>query len=64
MEPFADGGWVPLRWEAIVIIIMITLILFLHAQQVESTTRLDFIWKIQVSILFIAGSTLHCKLTE
>ncbi|XP_059161691.1 adenylate cyclase type 5-like isoform X2 [Physella acuta] len=47
MEPFADGGWVPLRWEAIVIIIMITLILFLHAQQVESTTRLDFIWKIQ-----------------
>ncbi|CAL1537656.1 unnamed protein product [Lymnaea stagnalis] len=46
-EPEAQGPWVPLRWEAIVIIIMITLILFLHAQQVESTARLDFIWKIQ-----------------
>ncbi|KAH9524639.1 Adenylate cyclase type 5 [Bulinus truncatus] len=47
LEPDGNGPWVPLRWEAIVIIIMITLILFLHAQQVESTARLDFIWKIQ-----------------
>ncbi|XP_055861939.1 adenylate cyclase type 5-like isoform X3 [Biomphalaria glabrata] len=47
LDPEGNGPWVPLRWEAIVIIIMITLILFLHAQQVESTARLDFIWKIQ-----------------
>lgn len=48
IEPTASSYWIPLKWEAIVIIVMVTLILFLHGQQVESTARLDFIWKIQV----------------
>lgn len=32
-----------------VIITVFVLALYLHAQQVESTARLDFLWKLQVS---------------
>ncbi|CAG5122835.1 unnamed protein product, partial [Candidula unifasciata] len=46
-DPSSSAPWIPLKWEAIFIIAVTTIILFLHAQQVESTARLDFIWKIQ-----------------
>lgn len=32
-----------------IIISVFVLALYLHAQQVESTARLDFLWKLQVS---------------
>ncbi|NP_001191588.1 adenylate cyclase [Aplysia californica] len=47
LQPNASVSWIPLRWEAIIIIVMVVIILFVHAQQVESTARLDFIWRIQ-----------------
>ncbi|XP_045169674.2 adenylate cyclase type 5-like [Mercenaria mercenaria] len=40
---------IPLKWETIVILIVFTFILFIHAQQVESTARLDFLWKVQAT---------------
>ncbi|KAL4222848.1 Adenylate cyclase type 5 [Mactra antiquata] len=40
---------IPLKWETIVTLIVFTFILFLHAQQVESTARLDFLWKVQAT---------------
>ncbi|KAK3741379.1 hypothetical protein RRG08_034424 [Elysia crispata] len=46
-EPDTALQWLRLQWEAIAIVIIFVFILFLHAQQVESTARLDFIWKVQ-----------------
>ncbi|XP_060607849.1 adenylate cyclase type 6-like [Ruditapes philippinarum] len=40
---------IPQKWETIVILIVFTFILFIHAQQVESTARLDFLWKVQAT---------------
>ncbi|BFZ02256.1 hypothetical protein BsWGS_05295 [Bradybaena similaris] len=48
LEPTTKVSWIPLHWEAIIIVALMVLILLLHAQQVESTERLDFIWKIQL----------------
>jgi hypothetical protein len=42
---------IPQKWETIVILIVFTFILFIHAQQVESTARLDFLWKVQVKLM-------------
>lgn len=39
---------VPLRVITPVILMVFVLALYLHAQQVESTARLDFLWKLQV----------------
>ncbi|KAL3832406.1 hypothetical protein ACJMK2_024053, partial [Sinanodonta woodiana] len=38
---------IPLKWETVAVLIVFTIILFIHAQQVESTARLDFLWKVQ-----------------
>ncbi|RUS80899.1 hypothetical protein EGW08_011335 [Elysia chlorotica] len=46
-EPDTAIEWMRLQWEAIAIVVIIVFILFLHGQQVESTARLDFIWKVQ-----------------
>ncbi|ESO82178.1 hypothetical protein LOTGIDRAFT_135033 [Lottia gigantea] len=40
---------IPLRYETILILLVFSIVLFIHAQQVESTTRLDFLWKIQAT---------------
>ncbi|KAL5006591.1 hypothetical protein ScPMuIL_015397 [Solemya velum] len=40
---------IPLKWEVIIIMMVFTIILFIHAQQVESTARLDFLWKVQAT---------------
>ncbi|KAK3596837.1 hypothetical protein CHS0354_015696 [Potamilus streckersoni] len=40
---------IPLKWETVTILIVFTIILFIHAQQVESTARLDFLWKVQAT---------------
>lgn len=40
---------VPLKIMTPVVITVFVLALYLHAQQVESTARLDFLWKLQVS---------------
>lgn len=39
---------VPLKIMTPVVITVFVLALYLHAQQVESTARLDFLWKLQV----------------
>lgn len=39
---------VPLQYMTPVILLLFALALYLHAQQVESTARLDFLWKQQV----------------
>lgn len=41
-------GKVALRYVTPVILAIFALALYLHAQQVESTARLDFLWKLQV----------------
>ncbi|NXK14875.1 ADCY6 cyclase, partial [Herpetotheres cachinnans] len=41
-------GKVALRYVTPVILAVFALALYLHAQQVESTARLDFLWKLQV----------------
>ncbi|XP_031697915.1 adenylate cyclase type 5-like [Anarrhichthys ocellatus] len=41
---------VPLKIVTPVVITVFVLALYLHAQQVESTARLDFLWKLQVSV--------------
>jgi len=41
---------VPLKIMTPVVITVFVLALYLHAQQVESTARLDFLWKLQVSV--------------
>lgn len=44
-----------------VVITVFVLALYLHAQQVESTARLDFLWKLQVSGGVCASVTLCIK---
>lgn len=39
---------VSLRVSIPVVLTVFVLALYLHAQQVESTARLDFLWKLQV----------------
>lgn len=41
---------VSLRVMTPVILTVFVLALYLHAQQVESTARLDFLWKLQVQV--------------
>ena len=41
---------VALRVESVVVVVLFLLVLFVHSQQVESTARLDFLWKVQVSV--------------
>ncbi len=65
---------VSLRVSIPVILIVFVLALYLHAQQVESTARLDFLWKLQVCSpslnwslsenTFPIGSQLHRWLTR
>ncbi|XP_062578862.1 adenylate cyclase type 5-like [Saccostrea cucullata] len=43
------GSSIALKWETIILFIVLTIILSIHAQQVESTARLDFLWKIQAT---------------
>ncbi|MBN3319235.1 ADCY6 cyclase, partial [Atractosteus spatula] len=50
----SGGSWgnmtkVPLKLMTPVILTVFVLALYLHAQQVESTARLDFLWKLQVA---------------
>ncbi|XP_072423128.1 adenylate cyclase type 6-like [Chiloscyllium punctatum] len=40
---------VPLKYMTPVILIVFVIALYLHAQQVESTARLDFLWKLQAT---------------
>uniref|UniRef100_A0A8C8I7L3 Adenylate cyclase type 5 n=1 Tax=Oncorhynchus tshawytscha TaxID=74940 RepID=A0A8C8I7L3_ONCTS len=48
--PSSDGvGSVPLKIMTPVVITVFVLALYLHAQQVESTARLDFLWKLQAT---------------
>lgn len=44
---------VPLKIMTPVVITVFVLALYLHAQQVESTARLDFLWKLQASALLL-----------
>lgn len=44
---------VPLKIMTPVVITVFVLALYLHAQQVESTARLDFLWKLQVGVLLL-----------
>lgn len=46
---------VPLKIMTPVVITVFVLALYLHAQQVESTARLDFLWKLQVSVCVCVG---------
>lgn len=41
---------VPLKIMTPVVITVFVLALYLHGQQVESTARLDFLWKLQVRL--------------
>lgn len=43
------AGRVALKYMTPVIVLVFALALYLHAQQVESTARLDFLWKLQVT---------------
>lgn len=43
------AGRVALKYMTPVILLVFALALYLHAQQVESTARLDFLWKLQVA---------------
>ncbi|CAH1788216.1 unnamed protein product [Owenia fusiformis] len=40
---------IELKWATLVVLMVYTLVLFIHAQQVESTARLDFLWKLQAT---------------
>lgn len=46
---------VSLRVMTPVILTVFVLALYLHAQQVESTARLDFLWKLQVRVVSTRG---------
>uniref|UniRef100_UPI00398E7181 adenylate cyclase type 5-like n=1 Tax=Pristiophorus japonicus TaxID=55135 RepID=UPI00398E7181 len=46
---FATGSKVALKYMTPVILMVFVLALYLHAQQVESTARLDFLWKLQAT---------------
>lgn len=43
------AGRVALKYMTPVILLVFALALYLHAQQVESTARLDFLWKLQAT---------------
>ena len=43
---------VVLRIESVVVLVLFMVVLVIHSQQVESTARLDFLWKVQVSVFF------------
>ncbi|XP_041367203.1 adenylate cyclase type 5-like [Gigantopelta aegis] len=40
---------ISMKWELIFVLLVFAIILFVHAQQVESTARLDFLWKVQAT---------------
>ncbi|KAL7991794.1 hypothetical protein Chor_016050 [Crotalus horridus] len=44
-----NGIWVALKIVTPVVITVFVLAVYLHAQQVESTARLDFLWKLQAT---------------
>uniref|UniRef100_A0A670HP60 Adenylate cyclase type 5 n=1 Tax=Podarcis muralis TaxID=64176 RepID=A0A670HP60_PODMU len=44
-----NGAWVALKIVTPVVITVFVLAVYLHAQQVESTARLDFLWKLQAT---------------
>uniref|UniRef100_A0A8I3PN13 Adenylate cyclase type 6 n=1 Tax=Canis lupus familiaris TaxID=9615 RepID=A0A8I3PN13_CANLF len=46
---FPAAGRVALKYMTPVILLVFALALYLHAQQVESTARLDFLWKLQAT---------------
>lgn len=48
-------GRVALKYMTPVILLVFALALYLHAQQVESTARLDFLWKLQVIRMDLRG---------
>nr|XP_033794758.1 adenylate cyclase type 6 isoform X2 [Geotrypetes seraphini] len=48
-EECLAGGKVALKYMTPVILMVFVLALYLHAQQVESTARLDFLWKLQAT---------------
>ncbi|KAL8562800.1 hypothetical protein ACOMHN_022675 [Nucella lapillus] len=41
---------VDLRVESVVVLVLFMVVLFIHSQQVESTARLDFLWRVQPTI--------------
>uniref|UniRef100_A0A8B9QN95 adenylate cyclase n=1 Tax=Apteryx owenii TaxID=8824 RepID=A0A8B9QN95_APTOW len=47
--PSAAEGKVALKYVTPVVLAVFALALYLHAQQVESTARLDFLWKLQAT---------------
>lgn len=55
---------VSLRVMTPVILTVFVLALYLHAQQVESTARLDFLWKLQVCTASTRGRLLIMLTTE
>jgi len=55
-----DVTKVSLKVMTPIILTVFVLALYLHAQQVESTARLDFLWKLQVRQS--SGSYWHCIL--
>lgn len=52
---------VSLRVMTPVILTVFVLALYLHAQQVESTARLDFLWKLQVRMCPREGAISSSK---
>lgn len=52
---------VGLKWMALFIVILFTIALFIHAQQVESTARLDFLWKLQVREIKVHPYYMHLR---
>ncbi|XP_074659501.1 adenylate cyclase type 5-like [Tubulanus polymorphus] len=40
---------IELKWVTVTIVLLFCVALFIHAQQVESTSRLDFLWKLQAT---------------
>ncbi|XP_060081544.1 adenylate cyclase type 5-like [Ylistrum balloti] len=42
-------SFIPLKWETVAVLVVLVGILFVQTQQVESTSRLDFLWKVQAT---------------
>lgn len=55
------AGRVALKYMTPVILLVFALALYLHAQQVESTARLDFLWKLQVTVWASWGGEGFCR---
>lgn len=49
---------IALKWETIIVLIGFTFVLFIHARQVESTARLDFLWKVQVGFTVVSDAIM------